>query len=127
MKNNKTLAYMQALGCEPYKILKTGEHGDLKKWASGLTDYEVMYYHCKVLKMPITTFDKKSIVNYMTYQAIFEYCQELEELQEEQEENRQKEKLRKETMNKVYKTIIIYAGVLVLFVLALCLGLVFWI
>ena len=85
---SKTLSYMQALGCEPYKILKTGEHGELKQWASGLTDYEVMYYHCKVLKMPLSTFNKKSIVNYMTYQAIFEYCQELEQMQEEAESNK---------------------------------------
>ena len=127
MKNNKTLAYMQALGCEPYKILKTGEHGELKQWASGLTDYEVMYYHCKVLKMPVSTFDKKSIVNYMTYQAIFEYCQEIEEAQEEQKQNRQKAQEKRETMHKIYKAVIIYVGVLVLFVLAMCMGLVFWI
>lgn len=124
---SKTLSYMQALGCEPYKILNTGEHGDLKKWASGLTDYEIMYYHCKVLKMPLKTFDKKAIIDYMTYQAIFEYCQELEEIEEEAKNNKMKDQARRETLQKVYKAVIIYAGVLVLFVLALCLGLVFWI
>lgn len=126
-KNSKTLQYLEALGCEPYKMLRTGEHGELKHWASFLSDYELTYYHCKVLKMPISTFNKASIVDYLVYMAIFEYCQELEEAQAEQKQRKEKEKARKETMHKIYKAVIIYAGVLVLFVLALCLGLVLWI
>ena len=126
-KNSKTLMYLQALGCEPYRILSTGEHGELKQWASFLSDYELTYYHCKVLKMPISTFNKASIVDYLVYMAIFEYCQELDQEHQKQQEEKQRDRQKAETLQKIYKAIILYIGVLVVFILELCLAcLILW-
>ena len=121
-KNSKTLQYLEALGCEPYKMLSTGEHGELKHWASFLSDYELMYYHCKVLKMPISTYNKASIVDYLVYMAIFEYCQELDQEKQEAIEERKKARTKAETVQKIYKAILLYFGVLVVFILVLCLA-----
>ena len=126
-KNSKTLLYLQALGCEPYKMLSTGEHGELKQWASFLSDYELIYYHCKVLKMPISTFNKTSIVDYLVYMAIFEYCQELDQEAREQQEEKQRARAKAETVQKIYRAILLYFGVLVVFILVLCLAcLILW-
>lgn len=126
-KNSKTLLYLQALGCEPYKLLSTGEHGELKHWASFLSAYELTYYHCKVLKMPISTYNKASIVDYLVYMAIFEYCQELDQEHREQQEEKQRARQKAETIQKIYKAILLYFGVLVVFVLVLCLAcLILW-
>lgn len=126
-KNSKTLLYLEALGCEPYKLLSTGEHGELKHWASMLSDYELTYYHCKVLKMPISTFNKASIVDYLTYMAIFEYCQELDQEKQEAIEEKKRTQAKAETIQRIYKAIIIYFGVLFAFVLVLSLAcLILW-
>ena len=126
-KNSKTLLYLEALGCEPYKMLSTGEHGELKRWASFLSDYELTYYHCKVLKMPISTYNKASIVDYLVYMAIFEYCQELDQEAREQQEEKQRARAKAETVQKIYRAILLYFGVLVVFILALCLAcLIIW-
>lgn len=119
-KNSKTLLYLQALGCEPYSILSTGEHGELKHWASMLSDYELTYYHCKVLKMPISTYNKGSIVDYITYMAIYEYCQELDQQKQEAREERAKAKERAELKARVYKAIVIYWGLLCLVAVLIC-------
>lgn len=121
-KNSKTLQYLEALGCEPYKMLNTGEHGELKKWTSFLSDYELTYYHCKVLKMPISTFNKASIVDYLVYMAIYEYCQEQDQEKQEAIEERKKARAKAETVQRIYKAILIYFVVLVVFVLVLCLA-----
>lgn len=118
-KNSKTLLYFQALGCEPYKILRSGDHGQLKKWASMLSDYELKYYHCKVLKMPLSTFDQASVINYMTYQAIFEYCQELEEVKQEAIREKQEAIRKDRRTSRIYKGVMVWYGVLCLLVIVL--------
>ena len=58
MRNYKTLYYLNSLGLEPVDYLGGLRYGALKADLKRCSNYELAYYHCKVLKMPLSTFEK---------------------------------------------------------------------
>lgn len=125
--NYKTLLYMQALGCGCDDLIRAGQYKAVKGNIEQLTDYELMYYHCKLLKMPAGTFDKVGLIMAMFHNVITEYEQREEDQKEAEQEERNKARAKAETVQRIYKAILIYFGVLVVFVLVLCLAcLILW-
>lgn len=119
--NYKTLLYMQALGCGCDDLIRSGQYQAVKGNIEHLSDYELMYYHCKLLKMPAGTFDKGGIIMAMFHNVIAEYEQREEDKREAEQEERTKSQAKAETLQKIYRAILLYFGVLVGLVLVLSL------
>lgn len=120
--NYKTLLYMQALGCGCDDLIRTGQYTAVKENIKQLTDYELMYYHCKLLKMPQGTYDKTGIIMAMFHNLLTEYEQREKDQREAEQEERARTQAKAETAQKIYKAILLYFGVLVVFILVLCLA-----
>lgn len=118
----KTLLYMESLGSGCDDLIRTGQYKAVKGNIKQLTDYELMYYHCKLLKMPQGTYDKAGIIMAMFHNLLTEYEQREEDQKEAEQEERTKAQAKAETVQKIYKAIILYFGVLVAFILVLCLA-----
>lgn len=115
----KSLVYMQVLGCPADDLIRSGQYDALKGNIRQLSDYELMYYHCKILKMPVSTYDKTGLIMAIFHNVIADYEQREEDLQEaEQEETR--EAIRKaNTRSRIYKHVAIWYGILCLLVVVL--------
>ena len=125
--NYKTLLYMQALGCDCDDLIRSGQYQAVKGNIEQLSDYELMYYHCKLLKMPVGTFDKAGLIMAIFHNLLTEYEQREEDQAEAEQEERKKARVKAETVQKIYKAILLYFGVLVVFILVLCLAcLILW-
>ena len=85
MKNYKTLYYLNSLGLEPVDYLAGLRYGALKSDLKRCSNYELAYYHCKVLKMPLSTFEKSGLILAIVHNAISEY----EDLLKDQEDQKQ--------------------------------------
>lgn len=119
--NYKTLLYMQALGCGCDDLIRSGQYQAVKGNIEQLTDYELIYYHCKLLKMPLGTFDKSGLIMAIFHNLLAEYEQREEDQREAEQEERTKAQAKAEALQKIYKAIILYFGVLVGLVLVLSL------
>lgn len=124
MKNYKTLYFLRSCGVDLEEELKQGRYNVVKWSLKALNDYELKYYHCKVLKMPLSTYDKVGLVMCILHNAIAEADQaeadRLQALQDQQELNQARTE-RKEQIKLAIK-IILWCCLLVL---VFCLGAVF--
>lgn len=124
MKEYKTLYYLRCCGVDLDEELKQGRYNVVKWSLKGLSDYELKYYHCKVLKMPLSTFNKAGLIMCILHNAIAETEQaeadRLQALQDQQELNQARTE-RKEQIKLCIK-IILWSCLLVL---VFCLGAVF--
>lgn len=118
----KTLLYMDSLGSGCDDLIRSGQYWAVKGNIEQLSDYELMYYHCKLLKMPVGTFDKSGLIMAIFHNLISEYEQREEDQQEELNQEKLKTQAKAETVQKIYKAILLYFGVLVVFILVLCLA-----
>ena len=81
----KTLLYMQGLGSPVDELIEARQYNAIKRNLEALSDYELMYYHCKLLKMPRGTYDRAGLIMAMFHNAITEYEAMQARLQESQE------------------------------------------
>lgn len=112
----KTLLYMQGLGAPVDELIQGRQYKAIKRNIEALSDYELMYYHCKVLKMPRGTYDRAGLIMAMYHNAITEY----EAMQEYRTEAIEEARRQEDRRQAIYKGIIIYWGLLCLVAVLLC-------
>lgn len=116
----KTLLYMQALGAPVDELIEDQQYKAIKRNIEALSDYELMYYHCKLLKMPISTYNRACLIMAIFHNAITEY-EAMKEAQAETEAEAQAEaEHRAELRAKIYRAIVIYWGLLCLVAVLIC-------
>lgn len=123
MNNYKTLYYLNSIGLEPVEFLKSFKYDYLKSALKGCHDYELIYYHCKVLKMPIKTYEKNGLIMAIVHNAIQEYDDMLEDnkkMLQDQKESKRLEEQRHNTTKKAFKIIFIFAILYLMFALGSC-------
>lgn len=114
--NYKTLLYMQALGAPVDELIEASQYKAIKRNIEALSDYELMYYHCKLLKMPKGTYDRAGLIMAMFHNVLAEY----EEMKEDQAEIREEARRREDRKQAIYKSIVIYWGLLCLVAVLIC-------
>lgn len=112
----KTLLYLQGLGAPVDDLIEEKQYKAIKRNIEALSDYELMYYHCKLLKMPIGTYDRAGLIMAIFHNSIAEY----EAMKEDQTEAREEARRREDRRQAIYKSIIIYWGLLCLVAVLLC-------
>ena len=112
----KTLLYMQGLGAPVDELIEARQYNAIKRNIEALSDYELMYYHCKLLKMPISTYDRTGLIMAVFHNILTEY----EAMQDDRTEAREEARRREERRQAIYKCIIIYWGLLCLVAVLLC-------
>lgn len=123
MNNYKTLYYLNSLGLEPVEFLKSFKYDYLKSSLKTCKDYELMYYHCKVLKMPLKTYDKNGLIMSIVHNAIQEYDDMLadnRQMLQDQKEAERMERQKQNTTRKVFKIVLIFALLYLMFALGSC-------
>ena len=123
MNNYKTLYYLNSIGLEPVEFLKSFKYDYLKAGLKACRDYELMYYHCKVLKMPLKTYEKNGLIMAIVHNAIQEYDDMLadnKQLLQDQKESERLEKQRQNTTKKAFKVVFIFAILYLMFALGSC-------
>lgn len=112
----KTLLYMQGLGAPVDELIQARQYNAIKRNIEALSDYELMYYHCKLLKMPMHTYDRRGLIMAVFHNVLTEY----EAMQEKSTEAREEAERREDRRQAIYKCIIIYWGLLCLVAVLLC-------
>lgn len=128
MKSYKTLYYLRCCGVDLEEDLKQGRYNVVKWSLKGLSDYELKYYHCKVLKMPLKTYDKAGLIMAVFHNALTEYESMQNERVEELKEEHRKKKAQAEKLhafNRAFKIMLICSGLVFLFCLGACCALWF--
>lgn len=123
MNNYKTLYYLNSLGLEPVEFLKSFKYDYLKAGLKACKDYELMYYHCKVLKMPLKTYEKNGLIMAIVHNAIQDYDDMLadnRQMLQDQKESKRLEEQRQNTTKKAFKIIFIFAILYLMFALGSC-------
>lgn len=123
MNNYKTLYYLNSIGLEPVEFLKSFKYDYLKAGLKACKDYELMYYHCKVLKMPLKTYEKNGLIMAIVHNAIQEYDDMLadnRQMLQDQKEAKRLEKQRQNTTKKAFKVVFIFAILYLMFALGSC-------
>lgn len=115
----KSLVYMQVLGCPADDLIRSGQYDILKANIRQLNDYELMYYHCKLLKMPVSTFDKTGLIMAIFHNVIADYEQREEDQQEAEQEATKEAIRRANTRSRIYKGVMVWYGILCLLVIVL--------
>ena len=114
--NYKTMLYMQGLGAPVDELIEAGQYNAIKRNIEALSDYELMYYHCKLLKMPISTYDRPGLIMAVFHNVLTEY----EAMQADHTEAREEARRREDRRQAIYKSIIIYWCLLCLVTVLLC-------
>lgn len=112
----KTLLYMQGLGAPVDELIQARQYNAIKRNIEALSDYELMYYHCKLLKMPLGTYDRQGLIMAMFHNVLTEY----EAIQEMQAEAIEEARRREDRTQAIYKSIIVYWGLLCMVAVLLC-------
>ena len=112
----KTLLYMQGLGVPVDELIEARQYKAVKRNFEALSDYELMYYHCKLLKMPMGTYDRAGLIMAMFHNVLAEY----EEMKEDQTEAQEEARRRENRRQAIYKSIVIYWGLLCLVAVLIC-------
>ena len=112
----KTLLYMQGLGAPVDELIQARQYKAIRRNLEALSDYELMYYHCKLLKMPMGTYDRTGLIMAMFHNAITEY----EAMQADHTEAREEAQRREDRRQAIYKSIVIYWGLLCLVAVLIC-------
>ena len=112
----KTLFYMQGLGAPVDELIEARQYNAIKRNIEALSDYELMYYHCKVLKMPRGTYDRAGLIMAVFHNVLTEY----EAMQEDRTEDREEARRQEDRRQAIYKGIIIYWGLLCLVAVLIC-------
>ena len=112
----KTLLYMQGLGAPVDELIQARQYNAIKRNIEALSDYELMYYHCKLLKMPMGTYDRAGLIMAMFHNVLAEY----EEMKEDQTEAQEEARRREDRKQAIYKSIVIYWGLLCLVTVLIC-------
>ena len=123
MNNYKTLYYLNSIGLEPIDFLKSFKYDYLKAGLKACRDYELIYYHCKVLKMPLKTYEKNGLIMAIVHNAIQEYEDMLadnRQMLQDQKEAKRVEKQRQNTTKKAFKVVFIFAILYLMFALGSC-------
>ena len=123
MNKYKTLYYLNSIGLEPVDFLKSFKYGYLKAGLKACKDYELMYYHCKVLKMPLRAYDKDGLIMAIIHNGIQEYENMLEDnkkMLQDQAKAEELEKQRQNTTRKAFKVVLIFAILYLMFALGSC-------
>lgn len=114
--NYKTLLYMQGLGAPVDELIQARQYNAIKRNIEALSDYELMYYHCKLLKMPRGTYDRQGLIMAVFHNVITEY----EAMQADRTEAIEEAQRREDRRQAIYKSIILYWGLLCLVAVLLC-------
>lgn len=112
----KTLLYMQGLGAPVDELIEARQYNAIKRNIEALSDYELMYYHCKLLKMPRGTYERAGLIMAMFHNVLTEY----EAMQKDQAEAIEEARRREDRRQAIYRSIIIYWGLLCLVSVLLC-------
>ena len=112
----KTLLYLQGLGAPVDELIEARQYNAIKRNIEALSDYELMYYHCKLLKMPICTYDRQGLIMAVFHNILTEY----EAMQEDRTEAIEEAQRREDRRQAIYKDIIIYWGLLCLVAVLIC-------
>lgn len=112
----KTLLYMQGLGAPLDELIEARQYKAVKRNFEALSDYELIYYHCKLLKMPRGTYDRAGLIMAMFHNVLTEY----KEMKEDQTEAREEARRREDRKQAIYKSIVIYWGLLCLVAVLVC-------
>ena len=112
----KTLLYMQGLGAPVDELIQARQYKAIRRNLEALSDYELMYYHCKLLKMPMGTYDRTGLIMAMFHNAITEY----EAMQADHTEAREEAQRREDRRQAIYKSIVIYWCLLCLVAVLIC-------
>lgn len=112
----KTLLYMQGLGAPVDELIHARQYNAIKRNIEALSDYELMYYHCKLLKMPISTYDRRGLIMAVFHNVLTEY----EALQEDRAEAQEEARRRENRKQAIYRSIVIYWGLLSLVAVLIC-------
>ena len=116
MNNYKTLYYLNSIGLEPVEFLKSFKYDYLKAGLKACRDYELMYYHCKLLKMPVHTYDRPGLIMAVFHNVLTEY----EAMQADRREAIEEARRREDRRQAIYKSIILYWGLLCLVAVLIC-------
>lgn len=121
--NYKTLLYMQGLGAPVDELIQDRQYNAIKRNIEALSDYELMYYHCKLLKMPMATYERQGLIMAVFHNVLTEY----EAMKEDQAEGKEEAQRREDRRQAIYKSIIIYWSLLCLVAVLLCFFMwIFW-
>jgi len=112
----KTLLYLQGLGAPVDELIQARQYNAIKRNIEALSDYELMYYHCKLLKMPMHTYERRGLIMAVFHNVLTEY----EAMQADRTEAREEAQRREDRRQAIYKSIIIYWGLLCLVTVLLC-------
>ena len=107
---------MQGLGVPVDELIEARQYKAVKRNFEALSDYELMYYHCKLLKMPMGTYDRAGLIMAMFHNVLAEY----EEMKEDQTEAQEEARRRENRRQAIYKSIVIYWGLLCLVAVLIC-------
>ena len=112
----KTMLYLQGLGAPVDELIQGRQYNAIKRNIEALSDYELMYYHCKLLKMPMHTYDRMGIIMAVFHNVLTEY----EAMQADRSEAIEEARRREDRRQAIYRSIIIYWGLLCLVAVLLC-------
>lgn len=121
-QNYFTLNYLNSLGWEPEELAQAGQYSAIRRLTNTLTDYELIYYSSKLLKMPLSTYNKEGIkwlVYHNTIAEAEQKAREQEQTRAQQKAKEQQEKARKEA---IFKGFLIFGCCVWVLVLLLCLA-----
>ena len=107
---------MQGLGAPVDELIEARQYNAIKRNIEALSDYELMYYHCKLLKMPISTYDRHGLIMAVFHNVLTEY----EAMQEDRTEAREEARRQEDRRQAIYKGIIIYWVLLCLVAVLIC-------
>lgn len=120
MRNYKTLYYLNSLGLEPVEYLAGLRYGALKADLKRCNNYELAYYHCKILHMPLSTFEKSGLILAIVHNAISEYEDMLKDQEDQKQAQAEKSRAQAEkveTFKRVYKWSLLFGLGFVVFAL----------
>ena len=90
MTKYKTLAFLESLGLTPVDFLRSGQYNRIRQGAGFCSEYELKFYHCKVLKMPLSSFSRSGVLGLIFHEALREYEQMLTDQEQARQERAQK-------------------------------------
>lgn len=118
MRNYKTLYYLNSLGLEPVDYLSGLRYGALKNDLKRCSNYELAFYHCKILKMPLSTFEKSGLILAIVHNAISEYEDLLKDQEDQKQAQAEKSRAQTEkleTFKRIYKWLLLFGLAFVVF------------
>ena len=122
MQNYITLNYLEGLGTPAEELAQAGQYSAIKRLTNTLTDYELIYYSSKLLKMPISTYNKEGIKGLIYHNVITEAEQKARDQAQSRAEQKAREQEQKAKKEAIFKGFLVFGCIVWVVVLLFCLA-----